>query len=69
MCEQRGPTEDDFKKWRSHPKGYSPAANYNQAFSSVLRFSKVTRTARDWHRKQAWMPSHTRLSAANEPPA
>ena len=37
-----------------------------QAFSLLLRFSKVTRTAMDGIENLAWMPRPTRLSAANE---
>jgi hypothetical protein len=37
MCYQRGPTEGDFKKWRSHPQGLSAATI---AFVYFWRFSK-----------------------------
>jgi hypothetical protein len=41
MCEQRGPTEDAFKKCRRHPQGYSPANNRkNKRFRYFCAFQK-----------------------------
>jgi hypothetical protein len=67
MCDQRGPSADDFKKMPQAPAGLFTSGQPLKHFCLLLlRLTKVNRTTRDWCRKKAWMPSPTRPSAASE---